>query len=297
MVPSVPSSREHPNISWMWERCCSEGGWHRGEQLFSLRRAKQQFISTLESLQHVWKLLSWNSFRRDPSLPAYSFLYFPFLSTDWRETGRTNQPLFTKHSLKSKREINCWGLNDGLEAAFYFILCPCNFPLCFTGCDFTKNSQRKKIKLKTSCSKPSFPCWKSIIAQDFQGETPMLWHEASSPTSTCFVLYSRESEILTIKLFISREFWVSRHCWFFWPELPVEESDFSSCSMCCSAWPTTNTIIPWNKMIAFGRNCKVAELDSGHFKGYFTMPELRKMEVIYFLLVMFLSGPAIYQKC
>lgn len=63
-----------------------------GERLFSLRRARQQFRTTLESLLNVWKLQSWNSFRRDPSLHAYSFLYFPFLSTDWRETGRTNHP-------------------------------------------------------------------------------------------------------------------------------------------------------------------------------------------------------------
>lgn len=177
----------------------------------------------------------------------------------------------------------------------YFV--PSISPFVLQGVTLPKIVKRKKIKLKTSWSKPSFPCWKSIIAQYFQGETPVLWHWASSPTFTCFVLYSQESEILTIKLFISGEFWVSRHCWFFWPELPVKESDFFPCSICCSAWPTTNTIIPWNKMMAFGRNCKVAELDSGHFKGYFTMPELRKMEVIYFLSVMFLSGRAIYQKC
>lgn len=86
--PPFPGVSREPD-SFPWQR----GG---GERLFSLRRARQQFRTTSESLLNVWKLQSRNSFRRDPSLHTYSFLYFPFLSTDWRETGRTNHPSLQK---------------------------------------------------------------------------------------------------------------------------------------------------------------------------------------------------------
>lgn len=56
------------------------------------------------------------------------------------------------------------GVNGGLEAERFHVFCSCNFPLCFKGNDFTKNSQRKKIKFKTSGNEPSFQRWKSIIA-------------------------------------------------------------------------------------------------------------------------------------
>lgn len=59
-VSGAPGCRERPAISWMWERCSSQGGCQRGggERLFSLRRARQQFRTTSECLLNVWKLQS-----------------------------------------------------------------------------------------------------------------------------------------------------------------------------------------------------------------------------------------------